>query len=108
MRSGTRRSFITIEEPVQVKQANASVVTTWKQYAQMWASIETLKLYERQALAATWPTADHTIKLRYIPGVKNTMRIVYNDVVYSIFGINNVDMRNRELYLTCQSGAKGK
>lgn len=108
MRAGSRRRFITIEKPLDVKQANASVKTTWTVFKQLWASIETLKSFERTAVAATWPTADCKIGMRYIDGVENTMRIVYGDKIYSIFGIDNVDMRNRELFLTCQTGSKAR
>jgi SPP1 family predicted phage head-tail adaptor len=106
MRVGTRRRFITIEMPVEVKQANASVKTTWAVFKKVWASIETLKSFERTAVSATWPMADCKIGMRYIEGLSNTMRIVYNDQIYAIYGIDNVDMRNRELFLTCQTGAK--
>lgn len=108
MRAGTKRCFITIETPVQVKQPNGSMVTTWVQFDKLWASIETLKAYEKTAAAATWPGADQKISFRYVDGVLPTMRINFNNVIYSILGINNVDMRNRELILTCQSGIKAR
>ena len=104
MRAGTRRNFITIQTPVQEKQPNGSFKTVWQDYRQLWASIETLKAYEKTAAAATWPGSDQKISFRYIDGILPTMRVVYNNVIYAILGINNVEMRNRELILTTKAG----
>ena len=106
MRAGKRRSFITIEVPTNVKQANGSMLTTWSTFNQLWASIETLRGNERATATAIWPTADQKITFRYIFGVLPTMRIVFNDTVYSILNVNNVDMRGRELQLLTNSGVK--
>jgi len=43
MRAGTLRHKVRIEVPVQVKQKNSSVSTTWNLYREVWANIETLK-----------------------------------------------------------------
>lgn len=104
MRIGRRRNLVTIETPVQTKQTNGSVKTTWEEFRKVWASIETLKAYEKTASATTWPGSDQKISLRYIDGVLPTMRVVYNNVAYAILGINNVDMRNRDLILTTKAG----
>jgi len=108
VRASTRRSLITIEQPVRIKQANASVKTTWQVFKTCYVGIETIKSFERQALSAVWPGADSHITMRYIEGLSNTMRINFNGVIYSILGINNIDMRNRTLVLTCQSGIKAE
>jgi len=108
MRNGAKRCLITIELPTKVKQANSSVVTTWSTFKQLWASIETLKGGEKVSACAAWPKADQKISFRFIDGVLPTMRIVFSGYIYSILGINNVDMRNRELILTTESGVKAQ
>lgn len=106
LRSGLKRCFITIEAPVQVKQPNGSVKSTWEPYIQLWASIETLKTFEKNAACATWPSADQKISFRYVDGILPTMRVNFNGIIYSILGINNVEMRNRDLILTTNSGVR--
>lgn len=106
MRSGSQRHQITIQTPVKTKSATGAVVVTWTTFVSLWASIETLRSYERQSANASWPGSDTKISFRWIDGVLPTMRILYNGKVYSILGINNVDERNRELELLCQSGVK--
>lgn len=107
MRAATLRKQINIEVPVEVKSVTGAVTKTWQSYrSKVWASIETLRGYERQTAVATWPSADVKIEIRYIAGLLPTMRIVYDNKVYSILGINNVEERNREMIITTQTGVK--
>ena len=108
MRAGRMRSFVTIEAPVQTKGTGGSVVTTWDTFDKVWAEIDTLRGYEKSTATATWPGADSKIMIRYIAGLLPTMRIVFENNIYSILGINDVFMRHRELDLTCQSGVKAQ
>ena len=106
MRSGTLRNLITIQEPTKVKSDSGAMVATWSTFKQAWAGIRTIQGVEKQSAESTWPGADSKIKIRYIPGLLSTMRISFNDVIYSIFDINDVDERHREVIFTCQSGVK--
>lgn len=106
MRAGNRRSFMKIEVPEQVKQPNGSVKTEWKPYISLWASIETLKGNEKVSAAASWPSADQKISFRYVIGLLPTMRVVFNDKIYSILNVNNVDERDRDIVLTTNTGVK--
>lgn len=104
MRSGTLRHKIRLEVPVQVKQPNGSVKTTWELYREVWANIETLKGFERQVATTSWPASDVKISLRYVAGLLPTMRVVYNGRSYSILGIADDEERHREVTLTTQTG----
>jgi len=106
MRSGQRRCFVTIQAPVNVKQRNGSMLTTWADYRTAWVSIETLRGYARESAAAIWPAADVRMKAPFIEGILPTMRVVYQDKYYSILGINNIDERNRDMELITESGVK--
>lgn len=106
MQSGKNRHRITIEEAVKTKSSTGALSTTWKTFAETWASIETLKAYEKTAIETTMSKADKKVCFRYIAGVLPTMRIVYKGSIYSILGINNIEERNRELELICETGIK--
>jgi SPP1 family predicted phage head-tail adaptor len=106
MRTGKRRCFIEIQVSTQVKQPNGSMLTVWNKYIKLWASIETLKGNDKTTAVASWPKADQKITFRYVLGILPTMRVVFNDKIYSILNVNNVDERNRELVLTTESGVK--
>lgn len=106
MRTGSLRHLVTIQSPVKTKSLTGAVGSQWELFRQVWANIETFKSIERQAANAAWPGADVKITMRYMAGLLPTMRIVYDDVIYSILGINDIEMRHREMELTCQSGVK--
>lgn len=108
VRSGQRRCFIRIEVATQVKQPNGSMLTTWNAYRSLWASIETLKGNEKVSANAVWPKADQKITFRYVAGILPTMRVFFNDKIYSILNVNNVNERNREIILTTESGVKAQ
>ena len=103
-RPGQRRSRIVIQNPVKTKQANGSVNITWNTFATLWAKVETLEGRSREAAQASWPKAENKITIQYKSGILPTMRVSFNGTIYSILNVNNVDMRNRELVLTCESG----
>jgi len=106
MRSGTLRNFITIQEPVKVKSGSGAMVTTWATFKQVWAGIRTIRGYEKESAESSWSGADSKIKIRYVAGLASTMRILYNNVIYSILDIDDIDERHREVIFTCQSGVK--
>ena len=106
MRAGQNRNFVRIEIPVPTKDKFSAVTVEWQLFNKVWASIEFIKAFEKVAVAASWPTATNNISFRYIKGLLPTMRIVFEDKVYSILGINDVDLRHREVVCICESGAK--
>ena len=106
MRAGALRHLVTIQSPVKTKDSGI-VVTTWVDQGECRASIEVMKSYDKAAAQTTMPGADVTITMRWVSWLQSNMRIVRGNTVYSILGQpNNIDGRNRELILTCQSGVK--
>jgi SPP1 family predicted phage head-tail adaptor len=98
---------VTIQIPTTTK-TNGVSTTTWATFATPMASIEMLRGFDRANAQATWPGANFTIGIRYIPGVTGNMRIVdENGMIYSILGQpEDIDGRHREIYMTCEAGAK--
>ena len=110
MRSGRLRNKITIEQPLQVKNKLGGFDVSWIPFLEkVPAEIVMLKGNEKLSANASWPTADVKITIRYTKGILPTMRIVHKDMIYSILGQpNNVEMRNKFIELTTQSGAKAQ
>ena len=108
MELGRKKHYIRIEEPVQVKDADTGAVTTsWILFKNMWASVETMRSFIKQAAQASWPGADVEISIDYVEDLLPTFRIVYKDKIYSILNANNLDEMDRDYILTCQTGVKG-
>ena len=106
LRIGALRHKVLIQSPIHTKSLSGSMVTTWEDWASLWAGIENFRAYAKQAANAAWPGADSKITIHYVKGLLPTMRIVYEDKIYSILGINDLEERHREMELTCQSGIK--
>lgn len=103
---GQRNRQITIQQPVTTK-VNGVSTTTWVTFkAGIWASIKTMRAYERANANAVWPGADVKIITPYLIGITGAMRIVDDaGVIYTIKGQpNDIDRRHREIELICQSG----
>lgn len=108
VRIGELNQSVTIEQPVTTK-ASGVATTTWVTFKSgVWASIHTMKSYERANANAVWPGADVRITIRYLNGVKGNMRIVDDaGTIYAILGQpNDIDRRHRWLEITAQSGVK--
>jgi len=107
-RAGQRRSLVIIQTPVKVKSDSGAVTTSWVLFKQVYAKIKTMRTYEKQAAQAANPGANVIIRIKYIAGLLPTMRILYDDKIYSILGIDDIDERHRDVDFTCQSGVKAQ
>jgi SPP1 family predicted phage head-tail adaptor len=88
---------------------NGVSTTVWATFrANVWASIKTMKSFERANANAVWPGADVKITIRYLAGLRGNMRIVDDaGVIYAILGQpNDIERRHQWVELTCQSGVK--
>lgn len=106
MQSGKLRHRITIERKIETLSSKGNTTVSWELFAIVWASIETMKAFEKAASAGTFPKADKKVCIRYKEGILPTMRVVYKGVVYSILGVNVIDEREREIELICETGVK--
>lgn len=108
MRAGEFRHRIYIEQPVQTQASSGEVVSTWAPFATVWAKIK--PLHGREALVANQPLAelDTQIGIRWSPfldQISETWRIKHNLVVYEIKSIAHIDLAQREIEMSCKSGA---
>lgn len=108
MELGRKKHLVRIEQPVQAKDTNTgAMTTTWTLFKNMWASIETMRSFVKQAAQASWPGADVEISIDYVEGLLPTFRVSYNNKIYSILNVNDLEELNRDIILTCQTGVKG-
>jgi len=91
------RHRITFQYQQKAPNAIGEPVTTWADWQTVWASIDpnTGKRYY-QALQAN-AEVDGIIRVRYLNGVKPTMRVKYGSRIFKIVSILDVQERRREL-----------
>ena len=99
---GRRDETIIIQEGTNSTDEYNAPTVTWSTFTTTWAKVTdsnagSSERYESDQLTAVRTT---TFNIRYIAGVKEKMRILYDDRFYDIEFIGRPD-RNRSLELRC-------
>ncbi|MGB9780623.1 phage head closure protein [Caldanaerobacter sp.] len=102
MNIGELRHRITIQQPVESSNTFGEVEKTWQDVATVWASIEPLRgreYFNSQQINAEVTTQ---IRIRYRPGIKPKMRVVYGERIFDIQSVIDVEERHKEIHLMCK------
>jgi len=102
MNIGDLRHRITIQQPVESSNTFGEVEKTWQDIATVWASIEPLRgreYFDSQQINAEVTTR---IRIRYRPGIKPKMRVVYGERIFDIQSVIDVEERHKEIHLMCK------
>ena len=102
MRAGKLRRIVTIEQVALAQDGTGAPVETWSTFAaNVWADIEEATGREQIQAGQVNPVRPVTIRIRYLAGVTDTMRVIYGTRTFQIETAVNVQEKNRELELTC-------
>jgi len=108
------RHRLTLQEEVQTPDGAGGYSRSWQDVAHVWAEIIPLvgsgssaKGSGKEALFAGQLQASisHRILLRYRPGITAAMRLVFENRLFNIHSVANVDERREKLELLVQEGA---
>lgn len=108
MMAGKLRHYVSIEVPFATKNTFSEKAVEWQLFNKVWANIETLNGRDKAVAAASWPSATNKISMRYLKGLLPTMRIRFEDTIYSILNVNDVELRHRDIEITAESGVKAQ
>lgn len=102
MRAGKLRHRVDVETFTSSTGDRGQEQGSWGAlYSNVFASIETLNGREREQAQQLIAEADTKVVLRYHSGISTEDRITFNNRIFNIGHINNIDQRNIELVLTC-------
>lgn len=101
MRAGKLRNPVTIEKPVDARDAIGDTDRTWIRFADAWASIEPLTAREQIVAMQTEASVTHLVTIRFLSGMLPTMRIRWGTRLFNILPPLNTDERRKEVTLTC-------
>lgn len=102
MRAGKLRHRITIQEVIETKSASGAPIHTWRDWADVWASVEPLRGREFFASKQIQAEVSTRIRIRYLEGVTPKMQVLFNSKTYLIDSVINPEERNREMQLMCR------
>ncbi len=101
MQAGKLRHQVTIQQLVTSQNSTTGVITnSWTTFATAWAAIEPLSV--RDVLAAQTNNSDTRARatIRYLAGIKSSMRLVHGSDTYEIDGDPLADPKSGLEYLT--------
>lgn len=102
MEAGELRHRLSIEHAVETRDPVGGTVETWSEFAAVWGAIEPLQGREFFQGSQLKAEVDHRVRVRYLPGVTDEMRVVFGARRFDIKAVLNLEERRRELHLMCQ------
>ena len=91
------RHYVRLESPSYSQDDGGDVLTNWVLEREVWADIQPSQSRENYQHGVMHGEISHMIYLRYTSDINEDWRIVYDDRVFEIQGIVNVQEANRIL-----------
>jgi SPP1 family predicted phage head-tail adaptor len=101
---GDLRHRIVIEQYTETQDSTGQPTRGYTTFATSRASIEPLGGRELFDAQSVMPEANTRIRLWYLAGLTEKMRILFEGVYYNILNVRDIDMLHRVMELTCASG----
>ena len=101
MQAGKLRHRVTLQRKAAGVDSLGQPSTDWQNLRTYWASVRTLTGSELEKAKALVPQATTEIVMRYNPDASELCRAIFNDRIFNIGNVNNIDQRNIQLTLTC-------
>lgn len=81
---GRLRERVTIQQATETRNALGESVQSWATFAERWASVDGLSSREVLLTGQQQTEVTHRVRLRYVDGLKSTMRIIWRGRVLEI------------------------
>ena len=105
MRIGALRHWVVIQQLTRSLDAGGNTVEAWTDFASVYAEVAPLSAREFVAGQAVQSGVDTRITIRYLAGVRPTMRILHDGRLFNIQGGLSDTASGREyLTLPCSEG----
>src|SRR5690554_3950961 len=103
MRSGNLRHRIEIQRQVPGRNEIGDPIVRWETFAKVWAEALDIKGREFWQAAQVQSEITSRVRIRYLPGIKASMRVLHEGRLLEIDHILDPDGRKRELHLMCKT-----
>jgi SPP1 family predicted phage head-tail adaptor len=101
MNPGELRERVVIQAPSETVNSLGETVLSWGTYAERWASVEGASAREALAAGQMDVTISHKVKMRYLDGLTQKMRIMWRGRILEIVSL--LEHANRSVHeLVCQ------
>ena len=98
---GRLRERVTIQQATETRNRLGERVSSWSTFAERWASVEGLSGREVLLAGQQQTEVTHRVRLRYVTGLKATMRILWRSRILEITSLlEHNDRSEHELLCT--------
>lgn len=87
IRPGELRERVTIQVPAESRNSLGETILDWSEYTTRWASVEGLTAREALLNGKQETSVTHRVKMRYVDGLKHTMRVLWRGRVLDIVSL---------------------
>lgn len=99
---GEYRHKITIEQKTHAQNDYGEEKDDWEKVLDIYAGIYPISGREFFTAETVSSEVTHKINIRYVPGIKTDMRVVFNKRIFHIQSVINFQERNIQLQLMCK------
>lgn len=101
---GKLRHLVQVQDYTDKQDTAGQPIKTWFKFADVHAEILPLSGRELFTAQEVFSEATVQINMRYLKGLRPTMRIVYGDLVYNILSAVDVQMLHVKHECLCEAG----
>lgn len=84
---------ITIEQPTEARNDVGEAILTWSTFATVWADVQAMSGREAERYGLTVGVNAYRVLIRYLSGLKSSMRLIYDGRTLEIGQINDKDRK---------------
>jgi SPP1 family predicted phage head-tail adaptor len=99
--AGSLRERVTVQQASESRNALGETVLSWATFAERWASVEGVSSRESLAYGQQQISVSHRVRLRYLAGLTQSMRLVWRGRTLEIVSLLEHGNRS-EHELLCQ------
>lgn len=104
IRPGDLRERVVIQSPTESRNSLGETILDWSEYKTRWASVEGMSVREVLMNGKQEVSVTHRIRMRYVDGLKQTMRISWRGRILEIVSLLEHNNRS-EHELICSEAA---
>jgi SPP1 family predicted phage head-tail adaptor len=101
--AGSLRERVTVQQASESRNALGETVLSWATFAERWASVEGVSSRESLAYGQQQISVSHRVRLRYLAGLTQSMRLVWRGRTLEIVSLLEHGNRS-EHEIICQEG----
>lgn len=97
MDAGRLRERVTVQQASESRNALGETVLAWSTYAERWASVEGVSAREALAAGQQDVTITHRVRMRYVSGMTQNMRISWRSRTLHVVSLLEYDNRTEHV-----------